>query len=401
MPRPKSLIPAYRHHKARNLAVVRINGKDRYLGPFGSPESLEKYHQLTAEQHARLNSAPPPPAHEFLGVNCVIEQYLVFARGYYQRDGEPTQELRDVTYAVEQLSELFGLANAREFGPRGLKLLQQHMIAKEWSRGVINQRINRIRRMFKWAVAEELVPPSVLHGLQAVSGLRYGRTTARETEPVKPVEDWVIEATLPFLSPPVAAMVRIQRHTAARPCEVVTMRACDIDRDGEIWIYEPATHKNQWRGHRRSIPLGPKVQEILKPFLDRPADACLFSPAEAEDHRNAERRRKRKSPITPSQAARIRRTNPKRPKRDQYDRDSYRRAIEYGVKRANKERKEGGREVPNWCPLQLRHTRATEVRRLYNLPGSQAVLGHKRCDVTQVYAERDLELALRIAKETG
>ena len=42
--------PKYRHHKARNCAVVTINGRNHYLGPFGSPESHEKYACLIAEQ---------------------------------------------------------------------------------------------------------------------------------------------------------------------------------------------------------------------------------------------------------------------------------------------------------------------------------------------------------------
>ena len=42
------------------------------------------------------------------------------------------------------------------------------------SRGVVNHRVGRIKRIFKWAVAEEIIPPSVFHGLQAVTGLRYG-----------------------------------------------------------------------------------------------------------------------------------------------------------------------------------------------------------------------------------
>ena len=41
--------PAYRLHKARNAAVVTITGKNHYLGPYGSPESYERYTQLLAE----------------------------------------------------------------------------------------------------------------------------------------------------------------------------------------------------------------------------------------------------------------------------------------------------------------------------------------------------------------
>jgi hypothetical protein len=52
------------------------------------------------------------------------------------------------------------------------------MIEDGLSRGVINTRIGKIKQMFKWAVADELLSPSVYHGLQAVTGLRYGQTRA-------------------------------------------------------------------------------------------------------------------------------------------------------------------------------------------------------------------------------
>lgn len=99
-----------------------------------------------------------------------------------------------------------------------------------------NQRVDRIKRFFKWAVAEELVPPGSYEALWCVPGLRYGRTNARETEPVKPVPDAWVDAIVPSLSPPVAAIVLLQRLTGARPCEIVLMRACDIDMGAEVWL---------------------------------------------------------------------------------------------------------------------------------------------------------------------
>ena len=47
MPRTNSA-PSYRFHKARNCAVVTIDGKNHYLGPDRSPESFEKYNRLIA-----------------------------------------------------------------------------------------------------------------------------------------------------------------------------------------------------------------------------------------------------------------------------------------------------------------------------------------------------------------
>jgi len=95
--------------------------------------------------------------------------------------------------------------SADEFGPLALKAVRQHMIEVEGlSRNVINQRINRIRRIFKWAVSEQLIPPSIFEGLRAVDGLRRGRSNARETEPITPVADEWVELTKQFLPPIVA-----------------------------------------------------------------------------------------------------------------------------------------------------------------------------------------------------
>ena len=39
-------------------------------------------------------------------------------------------------------------------------------------------RSHRVERMLRWAAEEELVPPGVDHGLQAVAGLKKNRTNA-------------------------------------------------------------------------------------------------------------------------------------------------------------------------------------------------------------------------------
>ena len=396
--------PSYRRHKARNCAVVTIDGQNRYLGPYGSPESYETYARLIANW--KIGGANPQPAtgrpggEPHLSINELILTYWKFAKTYYVKDGEPTKELACMREALRPLRDLYSHTNAGEFGPKALKAVRQHMMDLGLCRGVVNHRISRIKRVFKWAVAEEMVPPYIHQGLQAVAGLRFGRTEAREMEPVKPVPEKWVNAVVPYVSPPVAAMIQIQQLTGVRPCEVVAMRPCDIDQSGDIWIYEPYDHKNRWRGHRRLIPLGPKAQQVLKPFLDRDAAAFLFSPREAEAWRNARRRKQRKTSMTPSQVKRKPKAKPKRPRRDHYDTDSYRQAIVYGIQKANRN-KNGKPQVPHWYPLQIRHSRATEVRRRYRLEGAQAALGHARADISEIYAEKNMELARRIAREMG
>ena len=89
------------------------------------------------------------------------------------------------------------------------------------SRKYVNKQIEHIKRMFKWAVSEELIPVAIHQALTTVTGLRKNRTPAKESEPIKPVDDAVVEQTLPWLSNVVADMVRIQRLTGCRPGEIL------------------------------------------------------------------------------------------------------------------------------------------------------------------------------------
>jgi integrase len=375
---------------------VQIDGRRIYLGKFGSPESHERYRRLVADwlrrQPATPSNAKPVVATRELSVNELLLAYWRFAETYYVKDGESTHELENLRAALKPLKHLYGLTPATEFGPLALKAVRQQMIDADLSRGVINNRVNRIRRVFKWGVSEELIPASVHHGLQAVAGLKKGRSQARETEPVRPVPEAHVDAVIPFVSAQVATMIRLQQLTGMRPGEVVFMRPCDLQQSGDVWLYTPERHKNAYRGHKRTIYLGPRAQTILRPYLARDPMTFCFSPAEAEAERNQRRRSNRRSPMTPSQARRRAKPNPKRAKKQRYDVPAYRRAISYGVKRA---------DVPLWHPNQLRHSCGTEVRRVFGLDAAQLILGHKTLSMTQVYAEVDQGKAVEIVRAIG
>jgi hypothetical protein len=159
--------PQYRHFKPRNLGVVRIDGKDHYLGEYDSKESWQKYHQLLADWQSRQGNLPLPEADRtgFIGVSVVVEAYLNHAKTYYCRDGKVTREYGSLLYAFEPLLELFALSNANEFGPKSLKQYRQRLLSRKLARPVINCCVSRVKRMFKWATAEEIVSPSIFHGL--------------------------------------------------------------------------------------------------------------------------------------------------------------------------------------------------------------------------------------------
>jgi integrase len=123
--------------------------------------------------------------------------------------------------------------------------------------------------MFKWTVAEELIPAEIYQALTAVTGLRKGRSGARETDKILPVADDVVDATLLYLHEVVADTVRLQRLAGMRPAEVCIMRPCDIDRSNEVWVYTPQFHKTDYADKDRVIALGPRAQEVLRRYLAR------------------------------------------------------------------------------------------------------------------------------------
>ena len=388
--------------------------ESRFVEPHGEPVGLRGLDRPVAALSDGRAKLPRSPILDNLDALLVVHchghcSYWQFAKSYFVKDGKPTDTLAEVRVALRPLRELYGNTPANEFGPKSLKAVRQHMIDGGLSRGLINKRIGQIKRAFRWAVAEELVLSAVYHGLQAVVGLSFGRTSARETEPIRPVPDLHVAAVLPFLSPHVAGMIMVQRLSGMRPGEVTVMRPCDIDMTGDVWIYQPFDHKNRWRGHRKQIPLGPETQRVLKPFLDRDPQVFLFSPQEAEawrlEHRPPYHGRERKTPIYPSELkrrqklkeARRRRRNPKRPKGKRYNTRSYAKAVNYGMKQARK----AGFIIPHWHLHQLRHSRGTEVRRQFGLEAAQIALGHARIDATQLYAERNMEKARQVAREMG
>jgi integrase len=391
--------PAYRLHKPSGQAVVTLNDHDHYLGKWNSPESRTEYDRLIAEWLSNRRQLPPTRP-EDVTVSEIILAYWRHVEHYYRHpDSTPTTEVRNIKIALRRLRQLYGQTPATAFNSLALEALRDEMIRDGLCRNRINKDVARVKQMFRWAASKRLVPDAVHQSLATVGGLRVGRSAAKETAPVKPVADAVVEATLPHLSPQVATMVRLQRLTGMRPGEVVVMRTIDLDTSGSVWLYRPGSdqgahgrHKNAYRGHDRVVPIGPKAQETLKPWLRLNLHEFLFQPREAEAWRHAERRKNRKTPMTPSQAKRQRKKSPKKAPGSHYSVITYDQAI-------GKACAKGG--VPHWHPNQLRHAKATELRREVGLEAARVVLGHRSPRITEVYAELDVSKAAEVMEQLG
>jgi integrase len=428
--------PSLRHHKASGQGFVQLNGRTIYLGRYDLPQTRQKYHRLIAEWEASGRHLPVS-AGDFTIVE-LVEQFWEFTKRHYRNsDGSLSQEQDNYRLALRPLLDAYASVPVADFGPRGLKAVRELMIQKSWARTHVNRQLARVKFLFKWGCEEELVPPSVFHSLQAVSGLRRGRCEARETAPVRPVPEHVVRMIQPFVSKQIWAMVNVQLLTGCRPDEVVRLRPIDLDMNAEVWVARLEKHKSAIHGMEKLIFLGPKAQEFIRPFLaGRSLDQYLFSPAEAEAARRETLHRGR---ITPPNAGNRPGTNrkpvPRRRPRHHFDVNTYRRAIERacdlafpppghltrqkleGAKGARWETRREWRarlgpehwkelqvwwDEHRWAPNQLRHSAATLLRNLYGLDVAQTVLGHRiGSKVTEIYGEANRLKAMEALKQVG
>lgn len=379
-------IPKLCRQKLRNLAFVRDGQKRVYLGKWGEPATEAAY-------RAYINEITRPGGRvvreESKTVADLALAFLAAHQRYYVKDGKQTGQLARFRAALEYPLKLYPTTPVDEFGPRKLLTVRNAMEESDrFARTYINTLVNCIRRVFRWGVENEIVPPETITALTSVSPLKRRRSVARETEPVAPVDPAIVDKTLKFLPPTLADMVRVQRHTGMRPGEICAMRKGDLTiNERGIMVYTLRTDKTDYRrdaSRKRKIYIGPKVEAILAPYLidDEDPDAYVFTPENAVDERRLSRK-----PKNPRRRPRKRRRlNPC------YNSCSYARAITRAAQAAG---------VDHWAPNQLRHLFASEIRQKYGLEAAQIMLGHAKADVTQIYAERDARKMEEIAAQNG
>jgi integrase len=348
-------LPKYCHHKASGRAFVRIGGKMYYLGKYGSAASRREYDRIIAE--FVTNGRQPFYHPDEILIEQLIARFLVHTET--ERNYNDTTKKRMKT-VLRLLYRLYGKQPVSSFSPMALKSIRRQFVENGLAKDTINNYIGIIKQVFYWGCEEEIIPTDIAAALRMVPMLKSGQTSAVEYEDIEPVDDAIVEKTLPYLKSQIQEMVRVQRLISGRPQDIFNMRPCDIDRSGEIWKYIPFTHKTKYKKKLRELPIGPKAQQILLPYLERCKDDLeqfVFPRSKAK-----------------------------------YYWRNYGTAIATACKKAG---------VPVWTPNQLRHAGGTEVRKKFGLDFAQAVLGHANAKTTEIYAKVSFEKAAAVAKEIG
>lgn len=369
--------PKLRNKKGR--AVVAIPGRgDVYLGaPFGSDEAARRYRAMIAEWQA-TGAVSRPGRDGSQDSPLIVELAADWWERFVERQCSPSVK-GELWAAMKHLRALYDDMPAADFRPVHLITVRERMLESGVSRPVANRYTGKIRRMFKWAATHERIPYEVYARLVGIEPIPASRQDVHDPEPVGPVDDDLYEATIAVMKPETADVLRLMRYSGARPSEILMLRWRHIDMKSnpDLWAYSPPTHKTKWKGKTRVIYFGPRCQEILRRHATT-EDRRLF-PIRRDSLRQAVRRATMRAFPHPK-ISRIRpslRTMEEREELKRWQQEHF------------------------WHPNQLRHTRATELRRLMGLDAAGAVLGHSGLDVTQVYAERDADLARRAAQATG
>ena len=390
MPKLKKQDP--KNCRDRNQAFSWYNGKRIYHGVWGSPEAKKNYRRFCTA----LDESPGLPLRmdgKRRGCALISELADGFLNGI-----ESQKDKSHVTHfklAIGYLVDIYGDLPADEFSPKKLKVCRSQMTKTgTLCRRMVNDYTGRIKHIFAWGVEEELVEAKVYDAIRVVKALPKGAPGTFDHPEREDVPEWVIALTLPFLAPVVAAMVVVQYLTGMRPSEVFKMRVGDIDQSKKngLWYYVPESHKTEEHVGKKPIPLGKPEQDLIAPYLvGKKPDEAVFSPRTAIRERAAQARARRKSPLTPSQQARVERQNVG----EFYDKDSYRRAVEYGIAKGNRHEV----KIPHWTPYLLRNSAATAIELEHGLDKAQAQLGHTSADMTKRYSKAQLKQREKLARE--
>jgi integrase len=403
-------------------AIVKIDGRVVYLGVHGTAAADAAYQALVGEwllrkagktaEVSKPEVGTVSPVGSSITITELCVEYVRYAEGYYQCDGKPSRHFGAIKSAIRRLRARFTNLPASSFGPRALKDLRESMIREGLDRKTINGYVSIITLAFRWATAEERIAPGVFEALKALAPLKRGRSDAKEGERVRPVADAVVEETKKYLPRTIADMIDVQRLTGMRPGELVQLATGAIDTSGQVWVYRPARHKTMHLDKDREVYIGPKAQEILRRHLRAELDVPLFSPAKTVEEVHAAKRAARTTKVTKAQKrrdanrralARFRR----RPAKDHYTPTSYARAVARAVKVAFRPERMTDAEFKvwkcpyHWHPHQLRHNRATELRKAFGLEAARVTLGHADLATSLIYAEKDRGVGLKIAAEVG
>jgi integrase len=351
-----------RHHKASGRAYVTVDGRQVYLGAWGSDEARRAYRDVVAQWEAANSPASPRPSTIVTVAELVLAHYEQ-AKGRYSAD-----ELRAYRVALSPFLRRHMDRDVETILGRDLAEQRDAWRLAGLRRQTINKMLGRLKRVFVWGAQNEYVSETTAGRVRMVAGLRDGE--APDYEQVHPVPLRAFAATLRQLDrthPMLAAVARVQYYCGARPGEVCRMRGDELHTgsyrvegrtivipDG-VTVFAPTRHKVKRKGHHVAYTLGPRAVAALAPHR---RGGYLFTLG----------------------------------KRECVDPVYYASVIAKACEAAG---------VDRWSPNQLRHNFLTRMDVYAGIELGSAAVRHRSLATTAIYVDRDLGRVADVARKIG
>ncbi|WP_373651616.1 tyrosine-type recombinase/integrase [Schlesneria sp. DSM 10557] len=347
MPRPRNSIPKFSIDR-NGRAFTKVDGRFVSLGRGDNPESRRRYAVLLTEHTGlAVTASTATEKRASVTVNELLLRFVTEELPRYSTSEQYCQKT-----VVRLLRQLFGETLVSEFGPLRLRVVRKAMVdgdptqkdqngkpcpRKPWSRDTVNRNVKRIQAIFRWGVSWEIVPETVAASLGTVRILAAGETAAAESTPRRSVSKSDIEAVRRQLTQRNRDILDLLGLTGARPGELLSVRAKDLNQDGEVWRFDLIKHKTAHKGKSRTLFFNSKAQAILQRYITDDPEARLF-------------------PIR---------------------RDSFGHAVLRACTRAG---------IEPFVPHEIRHTTATKLVDEVGIESAQRLLGHSDQAMTQHYS---------------
>jgi len=200
MSRPKVQAPARQYHIS-GKSVVRIDGRDIYLGKHDSPESIARYAVLISIYHANGMTLPggfeagslDGPASALLGRDLAIAAITnheskpilvrhvtaMYVEHVKEKYANSPQECYRYAKLCGDLDLTYGNILAADFGPVRLKEFRNYLVSTGLARSYVNRLTNCVIAVFAHAVSGELLDVNVVAGSKRLCRCVLGRRPHR------------------------------------------------------------------------------------------------------------------------------------------------------------------------------------------------------------------------------
>lgn len=350
------------------------------IGRKGDPDLQRKYVLFCNEYYTR----PTPIKGEPVMMATLFRQYLE----------KRLPRLHQIDqYHVRRLlgfvAERYGMTPVTDFDSVAFRDVQDIVAKygasrkKPWSFTYCNKYMGYLRAILRWGVGRKLFSAANLLEIKAVEPIGQGdeQYDLSETTPRQDVPDWVVEKSLPYLTPMLADIVKLIRGACLRPSELCRMRVQDL-MESENGVIEIKGHKTARFKVRRFAAFTPSEMAILRRrAAGKGADEHIFSPRDAvlESWENCKVSDYRKKLLA-------------------YPEEYTTHALGGLLRRCLARAKAAGERFPSWTLYQLRHASVTENSRLFGVEVASYIAGHKSIKTTAIYDHKAVACAMEAAR---